>query len=228
VPKNAKVLLLAMTAGWLVAAPAAAVAAPCDATVLDKTSHRVLGNQQEVDAEAQKLEVLGATVRVRVLQHAPRDNFDLYLSRQLDRCGSWHDKDGSMKDNLVVFAVSMDHPNDLYLFYGPRWSASLDGNSDSVVGAYYVNTSRKHDSVTIGISSAMAQSFWAMSGQFGHAGNPAPKPEDRSAGIKIVFFIAALGLLNTLFWTFRPYIKRHREARRESDPAEERVFTVSR
>ena len=128
VQKGAAAVTLGILAGLFFAVAPAQAASGCDITVVDGAG--ILGDgTTQVEEASQKLESVGADVRIRTLQSfAPAATLDAYIQSQETNCASWQSPDGSRKSNLVVFAMSMDERS-VGIFYGSKWNNAFSGSN---------------------------------------------------------------------------------------------------
>jgi hypothetical protein len=117
---------IATVIAWGAAGPAAAAATPqpvsaCNASIVDATSAHVLRSDTTtaVAVAAEKLQIKGADIRIRVFDTAPDGSLDAYEAAQVAACPSWSFQ-GGIKPNLLVFLVSRDHQD--AIFYGANYS----------------------------------------------------------------------------------------------------------
>lgn len=116
-------LIFAVFAGC--ALPTAAWAVNCDAVVDDRAG--IFGSRVEAVREAaQRLENNGAEVRVLTMDDlGGAANLDQYKAEVQQYCASWRAADGGMKNNLIVFMVSVRERKS-GLYYGDLWRRQLD------------------------------------------------------------------------------------------------------
>jgi uncharacterized membrane protein YgcG len=141
VTKRSVYMLLIALFGWTaifgLATPTASAATACDSIVYDGAN--ILGSgESDVESAAGKLEKLGADVRVVTLgSFSPSATLDAYIDKTVDRCPSWQSANGMRKNNLLIFAMSMDE-HGLGIFYGESWKDRIDnsGGSEAIWSTY--------------------------------------------------------------------------------------------
>lgn len=225
------VLAAPVAAGILLIVPIAgatfADAAPnCDATVVDQAN--VLGpNSVDVQSAAQKLEGLGADVRVRTYATiAPTTTLDQYEPSQVQQCSSWRNPNGKRKDNLVEFMVSMS-PRRLAIYYGDSWVAPLRNNgTDAQIKSAVMTPLFKANNYSGGFAAGINATYDAISAYQHPAQNQEGsttvvdnrKPTDLTGLWWVLGVIAGALLLGViLFFGFRALAARRLEAEKRQE-----------
>lgn len=134
--------------------PAAADTDICNVLIIDETSNQVLDTAAIEEASAE-LENLGADVRIRAFDVAPLGNLDSYRDEQMNSCSSWRSASGDLKDNLLVFAFSLDRESAIY--YGGNFEQSLQSEVDRIRNDH-MNAHFRADDFTRGITAAEEES----------------------------------------------------------------------
>ncbi len=187
--------------------------ASCNYGVLDTTTAHVLDKYEgPITRALERLETIGVDVRVRAFQTAPDGSLDAYESAQVSSCPSWRGPDGAIKDNLVVFAVSLDHQSAIY--YGGNLSV-LASSVDSI-RANDMDNQFKLGHFSAGIINAITAVYGDLSSSalpVGNSGTGNSTSNRSTAPIGLVFLWVVLGILMVLAIAFID-IRVHRSRRR--------------
>lgn len=122
-----------MLVGVALTFPSRAFAYDCTSLVVDDAG--ALGSGvAKVEAAAQKLESVGAYVRVRTVNDfGGFADVDRYEADYEAHCQAWQDMNGGTKSNLLVFAVSFGDQRGAGLYYGDLWKKALDAQWNAVL-----------------------------------------------------------------------------------------------
>jgi uncharacterized membrane protein YgcG len=138
--KRLTILLVgAIFFGAVAAAPAVAQTTDsCDEVVVDSSDHHVLKGHPEVLDAAYALQSMGIDVRVRVLQNVPRGNLDDYEINTMAACGSWHDGNGNLPEDMLIFVVSVGDRSDK-TFFGKDLMGALQDKMEGIRVNYMIS-----------------------------------------------------------------------------------------
>lgn len=102
----------------------ASAAEQCDAVIVDG-AQKFGDDLSDVEEAWKSLATLGADVRVRTLTSLGRfDTLDDYVASTQSECGSWQSAAGTRKNNLLVFAMSVNDRK-VGIFYGEQWKQAF-------------------------------------------------------------------------------------------------------
>src|SRR4051794_10684491 len=123
------VTLAALLAAAACSTPAAAAPAPlpCSNLVADRAHALTPAMRAQAVAGARTAEGEGADVHVWFVRRLPAAGIDAFESSVRRRCESWRRAGSALrKPNLLVLIVGFE-PRAAGLYWGERWSRSLDG-----------------------------------------------------------------------------------------------------
>lgn len=124
VPMLIGILLLSSPPAWAVE--------DCDSVIIDD-AHLFGSGLSQVEAAANELTKLGATVRVRTIESfGNAGSIDNYESSLEKRCSSWQSADGGPRNNLVAILVSTGE-REVGVNYGDQWVPAFRGDADAKI-----------------------------------------------------------------------------------------------
>ncbi|MDB5194499.1 MAG: chromosome segregation ATPase-like protein [Parcubacteria group bacterium] len=185
----------------------------CDAVIVDDAN--VFGKDLgKVQATADSLQALGATVRIRTLR---KGKTNPYYAAEKARCDSWHvPGDTVTRGNLVAVMYSVDG-GDVGVRYGAAWRATLGPTWKDIARNDMLPRFRDHDyaaGFAVGVSSLtrLVNAHLKPPAAPTTIINQAP-PADLSGLWKVLGWIVVLGALALIAILIRRFVQERNERR---------------
>lgn len=176
-----------------VTGPTPPVGTPCELVIYDEVG-ALDGKWFVVESAVRALEARGAEVRVAIFESLRgADTLDALKASWQKRCGRWRAVNGGMKNNLVIFMMTM-RDKKLALFYGDLLKSELDATARAIL-SQKVRPKFGDGDFAGGIAAGLTAAAAAITPSSGSA-NTLPPSGGTSTGSSVMLWILG-GLLVT-------------------------------